>query len=246
MQGLSSIQKATQLLFFLNSQTGACGVSQIAAALQLPKTSTHRLLQALRFRSLVKQDERGRYELGAGLLALGLGAGRSDPLVRVARATLRDAAAAVGETFFLVTERAGELVVLDKIEGSGFLRISPQVGARVPVHATAVGKLYLAHAPERVHFNEADLVAFTQRTPATPAKLRKSVALVRERGVSYSDEEWIPGLSAVAAPIWLANSLLGAVVAACVAPRLRELGWEGMARAVCRASERIAKELEGT
>lgn len=245
MNQLSSIQKATEVLFFLNAQPGPCGVSKIAVSLGIPKTSAHRLLNALCFRSLVKRDEQGRYGLGVGLLALGLGAGRSEPLVRVASPILRGAAASVGETFFLVAERAGELVVLDKAEGAGFLRVSPQVGAYVPAHATAVGRLYLAFAKDRVHIDEAKLTPFTQRTPVTPQALRQSVELVRRRGVSYSDEEWVQGLSAVAAPIFFADSLLGSIVVACVAPRLRELGWENLARAAMRASERVAEELRG-
>jgi DNA-binding IclR family transcriptional regulator len=245
MASSTSIQKATELLFFLNAQPGPCGVSTIASGLRLPKTSAHRLLQALRHRHLVRQDERGRYGLGVGLVALGLAASRSEPLVRAAQPILASVAASVGETFFLVAERASELVVLDKAEGAGFLRISPQVGAHVPVHATAVGRLYLAYAPERVFIDEAHLVAFTERTPSTPSKLRSSVALTKKLGVATSEEEWIVGLSTAAAPIFFAGRLLGAVAVACVAPRYRELGKDSLLRAVRGASDRISKELEG-
>ncbi len=242
---MSSIHKATEVLFFLNSQPGPCGISAVASGLGMPKASAHRLLKELQFRNLVKQDERGMYGLGVGLLALGLGASRAEPLVRVARPILQSAAASVGETFFLVSERAGELVVLDKAEGAGFLRISPRIGAQIPVHATAVGRLYLAFAPERVQLDESRLTAFTRSTPSTPAKLRRSVALVRREGVAASDEEWMQGLSAVAAPVFFAERLLGAVVVACVAPRYRELGVGSLASAVKRASQQLADELEG-
>lgn len=246
MAAQTSIHKATELLFFLNAQPGPCGVSAIAQGLGMPKTSVHRLLRELRFRHLVRQDERGQYGLGVGLVALGLGASRAEPLVRAARPILANAAASVGETFFLVAERASELVVLDKAEGAGLLRISPQVGAHVPVHATAAGRIYLAFAPERVFVDEAHLVAYTERTLATPAKLRSSVALTKKLGVATNEEEWIVGLSTAAAPVFFAGRLLGAVVVACVAPRYRELGKEALLRAVRNASERISKELEGS
>jgi IclR family acetate operon transcriptional repressor len=242
----TSIHKAIELLFFLNAQPGPCGVSAIASGLGLPKASAHRLLKALAHRHLVRQDERGHYGLGVGLVALGFGASRSEPLVRAARPVLASVAASVGETFFLVAERASELVVLDKAEGAGFLRISPQVGAHVPVHATAVGRLYLAYAPERVFIDEAHLAAFTEHTPKTPSNLRHAVALTKKLGVATSEEEWIVGLSTAAAPIFLAGRLIGAVVVACVTPRYRELGRDSLVRAVRRASERISKELEGT
>ena len=63
-----------------------------------------------------------------------------------ARPVLESEAAAIGETVFLVAARANKLVVLDKVEGTGFLRAAPQVGSEVPIHATAVGKLFLAFA----------------------------------------------------------------------------------------------------
>jgi len=246
MSSPSSIQKATQVLFFLNAQPGPTGVSEVAQGLALPKASAHRLLKSLCYKNLVERDEHGRYGLGVGLLALGLGATRAEPLTRAARPFLRSAAASVGETFFLVAERAGELVVLDKAEGNGFLRISPQVGAQVPAHATAVGRLYLAFAPDRVHVDEAHLTAFTRRTPVTPARLRRTVAQVQSERVAVSDEEWVEGLSAVAAPVFLAERLLGAVVVACVSPRFRELGSNSLSAAVRGVSQRIEKELGGT
>ena len=108
------------------------------------------MLRSLGRRGLVERDERGRYRAGIGLLALGLGVVDREPIVAAARPVLEDRALALGETFFLVVARAGELVVLDKAEGTGFLRAAPQVGSRVPVHATAAGKLYLAFAPDQV------------------------------------------------------------------------------------------------
>ena len=64
--------------------------------------------------------------------------------MRAGEQTFEAAAAQYGETFFLVSARARRLVVLDKAEGTGFLRAAPRVGSSVPAHATAVGKLYLA------------------------------------------------------------------------------------------------------
>jgi DNA-binding IclR family transcriptional regulator len=244
MSDHSSISKAVDLLFFLNGQTAACGVSQIAGGLGMPKTSAHRLLRALCHRSLVEQDEFGRYQLGLGLVALGLGAARQEPLVRAARPVMRDVAARLGETLFLVGEQAGDLVVLDKVEGNGFLRISPQVGARVPPHATAAGRLYLAFARDRVHFNEAELAPFTKKTPSTPARLRRGIEAVRASGVATSNDDWIEGLSAIAAPVWLSGRLFGAIVVACVTPRMRELSTDALTRAVVEASKKITQRLE--
>ena len=164
MESLSTVEKAVELLYHLHESPAPQGVTAIGRALGVPKSSAHRLLTALSRRGLVEQDGRGRYGPGIGLVALGLGALEREPVVAAARPVLEQEADALGETFFLVGSRAGRLVVLDKAEGSGFLRAAPRVGSSVPVHATAAGKLYLAFAPEALAPSRGALERFTPRT----------------------------------------------------------------------------------
>ena len=160
MSSLATVDKAVEVLFHLHAEASPQGVTDVGRALGLPKSSAHRLLTTLGRRGLVERDDRGRYRPGIGLVALGLGALASEPIVVAARPVLDDAVGAVGETFFLVGARAGTLVVLAKAEGTGFLRAAPQLGASVPVHATAVGKLFLAHAPDEVALSDAPFERF--------------------------------------------------------------------------------------
>jgi DNA-binding IclR family transcriptional regulator len=220
-------------------------VTQIGRALGMPKSSAHRLLTALGRRDLVERDERGRYRPGIGLVALGLGALEREPVVVAARPVLEAEAEALGETFFLVAARAGRLVVLDKAEGTGFLRAAPRVGQGVPLHATAVGKLFLALAPERVAAPEPPFERFTQHTVVDPGALEREVMLARERGFAENREEWIPGLAVVAAPISSAGRLAGAIAVAAPAQRLEALGRARVARQTREAAARVAARLEG-
>ena len=109
---------------------------------------------------LLERDAHGRYQAGLGLMTLGLACARREPIAHAAQPVLEAAAHELGETFFLVVARGGRLVVLEKAEGDGFLRAAPRLGSSVPVHATAVGKLYLAHAPDAV-----ELEALPRYTP---------------------------------------------------------------------------------
>lgn len=244
MEHLGTVEKASELLFFLSSQRVACGVSSIAAALKLPKSSVHRLLQSLRHRDLVQKDFRGRYQLGVGLIPLGLGAAGGDPLLRSARPVLERLAESFGETYFVVTARAGALFVLDKAEGSGVLRASPRVGSEVPVHATAVGKVYLAFAPELVRV-DPELRVFTRQTLRTRGELDEAARAVRQRGYAESHEEWLEGLSAVAAPILARGRLAGAFVMATITHRLDELSVPRVSRSVVEGARDVAVGLEG-
>jgi IclR family transcriptional regulator, acetate operon repressor len=119
--------------------------------------------------------------------------------------------------------QGGRLVVLDKAEGTGLLRGSPQIGGAVPVHATAVGKLYLAHAPGSIQL-EDPLMRYTARTIVDPARLAREVQVVRASGHAISHGEWIEGLSVTAAAVHRDGSMLGAVCAAVPSVRMAALG----------------------
>jgi DNA-binding IclR family transcriptional regulator len=243
--GIGSVVKALDVLFHLHSARDALGVTEIARALGQPKSSVHRLLATLCKRRLVERDERGRYRLGIGLVALGLGALEQEPLVLAAREPLADEAARLGETVFLVAARARALVVLAKAEGSGVLRASPRVGSSVPVHATAVGKVYVAWAPGEVTAPKGALEAFTPRTAKTWAELEQEATQIRERGHALSDEEWIEGLAVVAAPILRPRGLLGTVAIAVAAPRLHAMGARALGERAAAVAHAVERRLEG-
>jgi IclR family acetate operon transcriptional repressor len=242
MKSAATVEKAVDILFHLHACDGPRGVSAIGRALGLPKSSAHRLLAALGRRGLVEQTEEGRYRPGTALIALGLGVLEREPVVEAARPVLEARSRVLDETVFLVAARARELVVLDKSEGSGFLRASPQVGARVPVHATAVGKLYLALAPDQVDV-APEPEAFTPDTLVEPSSLEAAIADTRTRGWAQNDQEWIRGLSVLAAPIVVAGRLVAAVAVGAASARVSELGEEHLANQVLDAAAQIAARL---
>ncbi len=251
MESLGSVEKAIDVLFHLHRQPGAQGVTAVGRALGLPKSSAHRLLAALGARGLVERDARGQYRPGMGLVALGLGALEREPVLAVAMPVLEEEAEALGETVFLVGARAGRPVVLGKAEGTGFLRAAPRVGESVPVHATAVGKLFLAFGAGSVAAPEGALERFTARTRASAATLEREVRRARERGFAENREEWIPGLAVIAAPILRRipgrsdPKMAAALAVAAPAARLEALGPANVAARACAAAARIAAQLEG-
>ncbi len=248
MEAQSTVDKAIDVLFHLHAEPRSRGVTAIGRALGLSKSSTHRLLAALSRRGLVEKDDRGRYRPGIGLVALGVGALDREPIAAAARPVLEAEARALGETVFLVAARAGRLVVLDKSEGEGFLRAAPRVGSTVPVHATAVGKLYLAFGDGSVELPPGELERFSDRTLSDRAALEGAVARAAARGFAESTDEWIPGLSVVAAPVLSRASggrMLAALALAAPTPRMRALGRDAMARRMLEAAARVAARFEG-
>ena len=243
---VATLEKAIDILFHLHREAEARGVTAIGRALDMPKSSAHRLLAALSRRGLVERDDLGRYRTGMGLVALGLGALEHDPIVLAARPVLEVEARELGETVFLVAPRGGRLLVLDKVEGTGFLRAAPQVGSTLPVHATAVGKLFLAFCPDAVEPLDGEPERFTDHTATSAAALAREVERIRRQGFAENREEWIPGLAVVAAPVWVGGRLAGALAVAAPVQRLDALGREQVSEQAMAAAGRVAARLEGS
>ena len=237
-----TIEKAIEVLFHLHSEGHACGVTAIGRDLGLPKSTAHRIVTALGRRGLVERDEGGRYGPGSALVALGLGVLEHEPVVEAAAPVLEETALLVGETIFLASSRGRRLFVLDKREGSGFLRASPRVGAELPVHSTAIGKLYLALAPQLVECGE--LVAHTPQTIADPQQLEREIARTRERGFGWNYDEWIPGLAGVAAPVLVRRRLVAAVAISGPSSRFGPELRAGLIAQVQAAARAIGARLE--
>jgi DNA-binding IclR family transcriptional regulator len=238
-----TVEKALEVLFHLHGEGAPQGVTAIGRALGLPKSTAHRLVTALGSRGLVERDDRGRYRPGMALVALGLGVLEHEPVVAAAAPVLEQSALDLGETLFLAGARAGRLLVLDKREGSGFLRASPRVGAEIPVHATAIGKVYLAFAAHAVE--AAELIAYTPRTLADTGALTREVARVRARGWALQLDEWIAGLAGVSAPVLLRGRLVAALAVSGPVQHFGRETRERFAVHVCEAAAHIAARLEG-
>ena len=238
MAGAATVDKALDVLFHLHDAGGAVGLTEIGRALDLPKSSCHRLLASLVDREVVSRDEFGRYRPGLALLSLGIGAQRGEPVVAAARPILEEEARALGETVFLVGLRHDRLRVLDKVEGPGFLRAAPGVGDVVPAPPTAAGKLYALFG---AFPSAAGEVRFAEGEAET----------IRRRGYALNRDAWIDGLSVLGVPVWQgtgagARDLVAVMALASSSPRFEALGEREVARRLLEAAARAGKRLGGT
>jgi IclR family KDG regulon transcriptional repressor len=239
MAGAATVEKALDVLFHLHDAGGALGLSEIGRALDLPKSSCHRLLSSLVDREVVDRDETGRYRPGLALLSLGIGAQRREPVVSAARLMLEAEAERLGETVFLVGLRHGRLRVLDKVEGPGFLRAAPGVGDVIPRDVTTAGKLYAVFG---AMLEEAD-----SSVAELAAGEREEIA---QRGYALNRDAWIDGLSVLGVPIWQATGhgrreLVAVLALAAASPRFERLGEAEVAERLLGAAEAIASRLSG-
>jgi DNA-binding IclR family transcriptional regulator len=201
---IQSVDRAARILKVLASGPRRLGVSEIADRLGLTRPTVHGLLQTLQAHGFVEQDrDSDKYQLGAGLLQLGnsyldLNELRSRSLVHAERlATRADAAVRVG-----VMHGASVVVVHHVFRPDTTLQIL-EVGAELPLHASALGKAMLAFLPADAveDLLSEPLAKLTSRTLA-PGALRDELADIRERGYARERDEAILGESSIAGPIF--------------------------------------------
>jgi len=210
---VQSVDRAVSILQIL-ARRGAVQVTQIATELGVHKSTVFRLLATLESRGLVEQNsERGRYQLGYGVVQLAAGATKKHDLSLLSRPVCHELAEKVGETVNVVIHDGRKVISIDQVIGSPTVTTVNWVGQRTPMHATSAGKVFLANMPpEQVDAILAEgLESYTPHTVIDPAALKRQLALVRERGYAWSVEEHEIGLAAVAAPI---RSMNGEVIAA--------------------------------
>ena len=204
-QSASSVQSVDRALTILETlaRSGEAGVTDLAAALEVHKSTAFRLVATLESHGLVEQiDGRGKYRLGIGLLRLaGATTARLD-VVQEARPISRKLAADTGETVNVSVLADRSALYLDQVAGSSALQSHNWVGQHIPLHATANGKvLLLALDDEQQVEMLGRMQAYTDATITTRDKLRKELAQVREQGYAVAVDELEVGLAAIAAPI---------------------------------------------
>jgi IclR family transcriptional regulator, acetate operon repressor len=212
--GTQAVQRAVSLLKAVSAVRPERGLTELARAVGLNKTTAYRLLTALEREGLVERSPEGDgYRPGPELVALGSRALGSADLRFAARGELDALAQATRETVTLEVLVGRDALILDEAAGSHVIVSMPSIGTHWPAHATSTGKVLLAFLPDadRASRTAAPLARLTGKTIAEPSALGRELARIRERGYATSAEELEPGFVAVAAPICGAD---GRVVAA--------------------------------
>ena len=200
---VQSVDRAVSILEML-AHDGESGVTTIADELGVHKSTAFRLIAALERRGLVEQDvERGKYRLGVGILRLaGATTARLD-VVQETRPLARALAAETGETVNIAVRSEGAALYLDQIAGTSSLQSHNWVGQRIPLHATANGKVLLSGLTSEQIMTEVGsrLRAYTPTTITSIKKLLVDIEAVREAGYAVVVDELEMGLTAIAAPL---------------------------------------------
>lgn len=220
----SALNKALAVLEMITSQSQAIGLPDLAARLQMPRQTAHRILRQLEEEHLIIRDPtRDRFIVGPRLSRLATAALFSENHNLPTRAILRQLVADIGESCNIGVLDGLHFMYLDRIQAENSLRVHLEVGSRVPAHCTSGGKMLLACLPTGTSHDllrANPLSRYTRQTLTEPGELETNLAMAREAGYARNNEEFTAGIVGVAVPIY--NQFDEAIAAvACHAPSAR-------------------------
>jgi len=243
-----ALARGLQLLMSFNRDDRELTGAELSRRLDLPRASVFRMLQTLEQGGFVERVGDGAsYKLGLAVLRLGFEYLASMELTEHGRPVIEALRDLCGYSAHVVVRDGREVVFVAKVAGRSALFHSIQIGARLPAHATVLGRLLLSDLDLgglRHLYPEEPLPAYTARTPTTLAQLKALIDEDRARGYAVSQGGFETGISTIAAPVYSDRSEVVAAVSITVpAQRVQEAELDVLINQVRDAAAQLTERI---
>lgn len=210
-----AVERALRLIEFFARSRGPHSITDLSNALALPASTVHRLVQTLMSLGYVTQyPQSKRYGVGRGIAELNRAMLLKYEFSQHVQPYLEELVAETGETASLAALYGTSVIYLNQLESPALMKVSHPVGSLVPLHCSAVGKVFLADFHAELlesTLDYAGLERFTPNTLTSREALARELSRVREQGYALDDEEYALGARCIAVGL---RGSSGAVVAA--------------------------------
>ena len=239
-----AIEKADLIFSFLMEHPEGASLKDTSSMLNIPKSTTHRLLVTLTWLDYIEHDSQaGRFFLGPKLMSLSRAAERRLNLNRIATPYLEELSEKTRETVKLSIIRHKKVYVISTVLSPRIMKITVESGTIFPPHIGAAAKLLLATLPpeEIEEYLSGDLEAFTPNTVVNREDLRKELEQIQQEGVARDRQEETVGISGIAAPV---RDSFGGIIATVSIPYLTALRKEEeLLPQLIKSTEAISRRL---
>jgi DNA-binding IclR family transcriptional regulator len=219
--GATVASRVLALLGAYDEHHRGLSLTELAGRAGLPVPTAHRLVGELVAWGALARTPAGDYAVGRRMWDLGLLAPVHTGLRELASPYLHDLYGATLATVHLAVRDGSEVLYLDRLAGHASVPVVSSVGSRLPMHATGVGKVLLAHAPAAVQQEVlANLTRVTPYTVTQPGLLRRQLARVLRDDDATTTEEMSLGACSIAVPIRRGEEVVAAL--GIVVPTLRD------------------------
>lgn len=200
--GRTVTSKVLAIMEVFETSRRALSLTEIAETSGLPLSTTHRLVNELVDWGMLSRGPNGGIQPGLRLWAIAQNAGRQ--LRDTARPFIQDLFSLTGETSQLAVRDGNMALYIDRVYGSKRVPRASRVGGRLPLHATAVGKVILAYSEQWVTdaYLQRPLVDLTGHTHVNAARLREELNQVRTQAYAVTQEEVRIGSCSIAVPVF--------------------------------------------
>lgn len=211
-QAASVTSRALALLGTFDSEHSIQTLSAMARRANLPVATAHRLAgELVAWGGLEKHH--GEYRVGQRIWRLGLLAPAQQNIAEVAAPFMQDVLFVTHNVVNLFILDGQEVLLVERMSGTGAGQPFRRVGARLPLHASAAGKIMLAYGARDLFTSAVQrLEPQTARTITSPTLLASEIERVRSNGYATTEEEAGPDNYGLAVPVFLANNQVAAAL----------------------------------
>lgn len=199
------LARGLQLLMQFNRHERELSGAELSRRLGLPRASVFRMLFTLEQGGFLERCPDGvSYKLGLAVLRLGFELLASMELTEVGRPVIEELRDRSGFSAHLVVRDARDVVFIAKAAGGNAMFHSIQVGARLPAHATVLGRALLSDIDMKelaALYPEPSLPTYTPKTPTNLQDLKTLIDQDRDKGYGVSMGGYETGISTIAAPV---------------------------------------------
>lgn len=200
--GRSVTSKVLAILSTFEQSRGALSLTQLADEANLPLSTAHRLVGELIEAGMLANGPHGKIQLGLKLWSIAQNTGRQ--LRDTARPFVQDMFSLTGQTSQLAIRDGASSLYIDRVYGPRRVPRASRVGGRLPLHATAVGKVLLAYSEPWVAeaYLTRELRPMTARTKTNSRVLTAELETIRNTGYATTLDEVRVGASSIAVPVY--------------------------------------------
>ncbi|MCA6105997.1 IclR family transcriptional regulator [Bradyrhizobium cenepequi] len=250
-RGIQSIEVGGQLLRVLARSGEPMMLRDLAREAGMAPAKAHPYLVSFSRIGLIEQDETtGRYEIGALALELGLISLRRLSAVRIATSKIRTLANTIDHAVSLAVWGSYGPTVVQIEEPSHPVHIAMRVGSVMALLETATGRAFAAFLPSKTINAALDSaldrfgVGYNPKRATKGAKVSEMLATVRKHGLARALGDPLPGVNALAAPVFDHAGHIALVITAMGPEATFDAGWDSaIAKALCECAGGISKRL---
>jgi len=203
-KNVPAIEKCFSILQLFAESKQTLGISEISKQLGLNKSTVFNIIYTLKNLEVLEQMPDGKFHFGTMLYLLGNANGKKSELIQTVHPYLEKIYQQNKLSAFLGIRSGHRAIIVDKVDSAHDIKISAEIGMRLPLLVGAGGKALLSQLsnPEIDQLLSANtLREFTVKTCTDKKRFKKEVLNVRKEGIAFDDEEYIDGVVAFSVPL---------------------------------------------